>query len=82
MELINKPPPPVVLELAGIDEARLSTETGKRPVNREIEQFLALAHVSGVDAVASFRVDEVTPSDVIAVHDLSDWLPAEIQPHP
>jgi hypothetical protein len=80
MELINNPPPPVVLELAGIDEVRLSTETGDRSVRRDIERYLALSRLPG--AVASFRVDDVIPSDVITIHDLSDWSAAEIRPHP
>lgn len=81
-ELINKPSPPVVLELAGIAESRLSNENGSKPVAPQIELYLSLADQPGVDAPASFRVSDVTPSDVAAVHDLRGWSPDDIESPP
>jgi hypothetical protein len=76
-ELVNRPSPPVVLELGGIQESRLSNQNGSAQVAPRIEQYLK--HVEArLDDPASFRIDEVVPGDVIAVHDLRDWSPNEI----
>lgn len=73
LQLINNPPPPVVIELTGIDELRLANETGGREVMPLIEHYLDVADNPSVNIPAAFRIEEVKPSDVVAVHDLSDW---------
>jgi hypothetical protein len=78
LQLINNPPPPVVIELTGIDELRLANETGSREVMRPIERYLELADDPSVYIPATFRIEKVKPSDVVAVHDLSDWSADEL----
>jgi hypothetical protein len=73
LQLINDPPPPVVIELTGIDELRLANETGGREVMPLIENYLRLTDNPSVNIPAAFRIEAVKPSDVVAVHDLSDW---------
>jgi hypothetical protein len=80
LNLINNPMPPVVLELSGIEETRLSNEDGSKPVKERIEQYRAAA--SNLRRMPSFRIDNVTPADVIAVHDLRDWSLEDISPPP
>jgi hypothetical protein len=43
LQLINESPPPVVIELLGIDESRLSNENGSRKVMPLIESYLRWA---------------------------------------
>ena len=71
LELINRPPP-----LSGIREPRLSNQDGSAQVGPRIDLFLG--YTDRADDPASFRIHEVTPGDVIAVHDLRDWSPNEI----
>jgi hypothetical protein len=82
LQLIAAPPPPVVIELTGIDEERLSNEDGGKPAAPQIELYLEMAREPGVDAPASFRIDNVTRRDVVAVHDLSCWAADDILPPP
>ena len=77
MELIDKPTPPVVLELTGIVQSRLSNEDGTKDVDAKIEAFFDLP-----DTPASFRISNVVPADIVAVHDLRDWSPEDILPPP
>ena len=78
LQLIKNSPPPVVIELTGIDERRLANETGGREVMRQIEDYLDLADDPSVNTPAAFRIHEVKPSDVVAVHDLSGWSPEDL----
>ena len=56
LRLINEPPPPVVIELTGIDELRLANETGGREVMAIIEDYLDLADNPPVNIPAAFRI--------------------------
>jgi len=40
LRLIKEPPPPVVIELKGIDEARLLTDTGSKAIASVIKVYL------------------------------------------
>ena len=80
---IQNPSPPVVLEIGGIEEARLSHQDGRSPVAPAIAQSLELLRqASRTTRPRSFRIDGVKPQDVVAIHDLRDWKPADIQPAP
>src|SRR5579872_7290531 len=41
-KLISKPPPPVVLELTNVDDARLTNENGSKVFAQQLENFLDL----------------------------------------
>jgi hypothetical protein len=82
LELVKRPSPPVVLELGGIKESRLSNQNGSAPVAPQLEQYLMHADRAGLGDAGSFRIDQVAPGDVIAVHDLRDWSPNEIMVPP
>jgi hypothetical protein len=71
-----------VLELGGIEESRLSNQNGSAPVAPQLEQYLMHADRPGLGDAESFRIDQVAPGDVIAVHDLRDWSPNEIMVPP
>jgi len=74
---IESSSPAVVLELTNIDEGRLTLATGGSEIEPEIEDFLAFPEQGWP---AAFRIENVKPSDVIAVHDLSDWSRDDIVP--
>jgi hypothetical protein len=73
---------PVVLEISGIDEARLRPEDGGEDTSVEIELFLQMGELPGVNMPASFRASEVRPADVRAVHDLTSWRDFQVPDPP
>jgi hypothetical protein len=68
IELINEPPPPVVIELTNIDERRLTNENGSMIFGEQFDNYLDLANEPSVSLAASFRIQNVMPGDVVAVH--------------
>jgi hypothetical protein len=62
--------------LKGIDVSRLSTETGDSTVMPMLKLYLDNADEGNFPG--AFRIESVSPGDVIAVHDLTEWLPDEI----
>jgi hypothetical protein len=75
---IESPSPPVVLELTGIARERLLNGKGGQNIEGELQAFLDIQQYPGVNAPADFRIRDVIPSDIVAVHDLSDWLPEDV----
>jgi hypothetical protein len=68
-------------------QARYLREDGGEAAAVEIELFLQMGELPGVNMPASFRAYEVSPADVLAVHDLADWVAFEVpdppwQPNP
>jgi hypothetical protein len=81
--MIKNPSPPVVLELRGISRNRLLTERGDADIDGHLQSFIDMLAIPGVNAPAAFRVRNVTATDVVAVHALSDhWLSEELYEGP
>jgi len=70
---IENPSPPIVIELQGISPDRLMTAKGNSDIKFELESFRRMQLHNGLNAPADFRVEHVTPADIVAVHDLCDW---------
>jgi hypothetical protein len=70
---IKNPSSPVVLELRGVSRDRLLTERGDHDIDGQVELFFKMQKFRGANDPAAFRVRDVTASDIVAVHALSDW---------
>ena len=75
---IENPSPPVVLELQGIPVERLLTAKGSRDIQNELEIWSDMQRYPGMSAPVDFRIQDVVPGDIVAIHDLRDWTPADI----
>ena len=71
-----------MLELVGTQESRLLNQDGGTQVAQRVELYLSAADKPGVDDPASFRIREISPGDIIAVHDLREWSAAEVPDPP
>jgi len=75
MSQLERPLHPVVLEVSGIEASRLSGEAGEKPKPGFIELLIELRGDNQFDP--SFRITNVTKSDITAVYDLNalvtDW---------
>lgn len=76
--LLENPSPPVVLELRGISRERLLSEKGGHDIEPALESFHRIQKSSGVNVPAAFRIRDIAPDDVVAVHDLADWASEEV----
>jgi hypothetical protein len=71
--LIEHPSAPVVLELCGITQNRLLRENGASNIEVELMLLDDMQENPGMFVPLSFRIADVTPDDIVAVHDLSAW---------
>lgn len=69
------PSPPVVLELHRITRDRLLKEDGSPDIDPHLKLFLSRRQ----DVTANFRIRDVAPADIAAVHDLHSWRPEELE---
>jgi hypothetical protein len=69
---IENPSSPVVLELRGIPQERLLGEKGSRD-NDAVKSFNKMQAYPESNFPLAYRILDVTPADIVAVHDLSDW---------
>jgi hypothetical protein len=76
--LINDPSPPVVLEMTGISRERLLNAKGGEDIEAELQSFIDMQMYPGVNACADFRIQSVTPADIMAVHDLRNWSAEDV----
>jgi hypothetical protein len=75
---IEVPSTPVVLELTGLHQERLTREDGGRDLGIYLEVSVKMEGKPGVNSPSAFRVNDLTPSDIVAVHDLQNWSPNDI----
>jgi hypothetical protein len=68
---IESPSSPVVLELRGISRGRLLSERGSRDVDA-VGSFNEMQAYPEVNFTTAYQILDVTPADIIAVHDLCD----------
>jgi hypothetical protein len=69
---IENPSSPVVLELRGISQGRLFGEKGSRDIDA-VKSFNQMQAYPETNFPSAYRILDVTPADIIAVHDLHDW---------
>jgi hypothetical protein len=69
---IENPSSPVVLELCGISRDRLLGEKGSSDIDA-VKTFDEMQAYPEISFPSAYRILDVTPADIIAVHDLSDW---------
>jgi hypothetical protein len=69
---IEYPSSPVVLELRGISRERLLGEKGSRDIDA-VKSFHEMQAYPESNFPSAYRILDVSPADIIAVHDLSDW---------
>jgi hypothetical protein len=62
----------VVLELRGISRERLLGEKGSRDVDA-VRTFNKMQTYPEINYPSAYQIQDVTPADIIAVHDLHDW---------
>jgi hypothetical protein len=70
----EQPGHPVVIELLGIEAHRLRTERGSPDIDASMQLFFDTEYDYERPHVSSFRIADVTPRDIVAVHDLSGWV--------
>jgi hypothetical protein len=75
---IMNPSTPVVIELRQISSTRLQTDNGNSQLQDELTLFNAMQEFEGLSAPLAFRIRDVAPSDIVAIHDLSDWKREDI----
>jgi len=76
-EVMRLPGHPVVMELKGIEESRITREDGNPESWPHIELFCKLADRPGVVIPGAFRIAGVNPGDITAIYDLKDWVASD-----
>jgi hypothetical protein len=69
----EQPGHPVVIELHGIEAHRLRTKRGSPDIDDSMNSFFEAEYDYERPYGGSFRIADVTPTDIVAVHDLSGW---------
>jgi hypothetical protein len=64
---------PVVLEIRNITKSQLLGDDGREDVDELISLYLEMQSYEGVNCPSAFRLSEVTPNEIAAVHDLRNW---------
>jgi hypothetical protein len=81
VQRINEQPrDPVVIELYGIESYRLRTQKGSLEIEDEMDWFSD--HDYERPYRGGFRIMNVSPRDIVAVHDLSGWTEDDLPDRP
>jgi hypothetical protein len=73
-EILRSSSHPVVIELKGIEQNRLSREDGRPDCSINIDLFLERRFASPeFQSPASFRIASVRADEIVAIYDLENW---------